>query len=98
MLTDDIILWYLSRQVNATRTITQEGATLPFFQPEHINDEGASSQKVPFFSKKLNNDLFGEDSFEITGNHNLKVNINNNLLVDRGSKFVEMDLSQINTN
>lgn len=43
----------------------------------------------------MNNYLFGPDSFDITGNHNIKVNIANEVATDRGGKWVFFNATKI---
>ena len=43
---------------------------------------------MPFVSVEQNNAWFGEDSFNETGNHNLLVNLLNELAIERGAKSV----------
>jgi hypothetical protein len=42
--------------------------------------------------------LFGKDSFSITGNHNQLVDPANPLAIERGSLWVEIDPTKINSN
>lgn len=44
---------------------------------------------------KQNNNLFGNDSFDLTGNHNTKVNIRNQVATERAAKYIMMDASLI---
>lgn len=46
-------------------------------------------------SPKWNNRLFGNDSFDITGNYNQKVDIQNKLASDRGGKYVLVNATKI---
>lgn len=46
-------------------------------------------------SVKANNNLFGSDSFDLTGNHNMKVNIREKVATERAAKYIMMDASLI---
>ena len=85
MLIDDIELWWASKEGNAICSVTKSLETQYWFTEGHVHDEGASSQKLPFVSNETNNEWFGYDSFNETGNHNLLVNINSLLAIDRGA-------------
>jgi len=41
----------------------------------------------------MNNQLFGNDSFDLTGNHNQKVDIRNELATERAAKYILIDAS-----
>ena len=51
--------------------------------------------KFAFLPIWLNNQLFGEDNFEIQQNHNLLVMSNKQTLKERGARLVVMDFSQV---
>lgn len=44
---------------------------------------------------KVNNYLFGDDSFAITGNHNQKVDLRKELAKDRGGKWAFFDVKKM---
>ena len=41
----------------------------------------------------MNNQLFGNDSFDLTGNHNQKVDIRNEVATERAAKYILIDAS-----
>ena len=95
MLTEDTMLWNLSREAQAIQTVTKKGEVQPWFHKNHTHDEGASSQKLDFLSVESNHALFGNDSFNVTGNHNLKVNMMDELAIDRGGEFLFINATKI---
>ena len=42
-----------------------DGTTQTLFTEGDTHDIGDTSIKIPFLSKSLNNDLFGDDNFEV---------------------------------
>jgi len=68
--TNNTLLWELSRLSNATVSVTHSNEIQPWFTPSHVGNIGDTSQNLPFVSKEINNQLFGNDSFDLTGNYN----------------------------
>lgn len=52
---------------------------------------------MPFFSVDQNNAWFGEDSFNETGNHNLLVNLLNELAIERGAEYVFLNANLLDS-
>lgn len=48
-----------------------------------------------FFSIEFNYRWFGEDSFDLQGNHNQMVDIRKELAIERGATWVEMDVTKM---
>lgn len=48
-------------------------------------------------STRINNQLFGNDSFDLTGNHNQKVDIRNELATERAAKYILIDATLLDS-
>jgi len=86
--TNDTLLWELSRLSHAIVSVTQTNQIQPWFTPSHVGNHGDTSQKLSFFSNETNNYYFGNDSFDLTGNHNQLVDIQKEVATGRGFKYI----------
>lgn len=98
MLINDTEFWRLSRVFKAIKTITVFGIVQYWFSKDHTNDQGASSIKVPFFTKALNRKLFGNEKLDTSQNDNIMVNQNIPLAIERGATWIEINLAKIKSN
>ena len=92
---NDLKFWAMSQAVHAIDTITYFSKFQKWFTGEHDNDIGASSQKLGFLSVKLNNKLFGKDSYELQNNHNQKVDMRELVANERGAHFIFMNIANL---
>ena len=86
--TNDTKLWKEVQRSKAIKTLTVLKEVQSWFWPEHTHDDGASSQKISFLPEKVNNFLFGGDSFDDQQNYNQLVDINKELALDRGGEWM----------
>ena len=57
--------WENFRIHELMQVVLADGTTQTLFTEGDTHDIGDTSIKIPFLSKSLNNDLFGDDNFEV---------------------------------